>query len=287
MVIFTNQFNPFNFQATRENLETNFRKLKDLQLEIYEKCFNALTQIPVEVLEHFPKFDAEALDNLKMLAKRVKAKTLRIGKTLKEVLELDEEKGRNSRLIVNSAFPALDEFEDFTEPSPTRTALNNSWESPNVSYQSLTERIKNSQNLTMKIRQEEKIQEKLIDNSEHKSTNLTETPINSPGEVKKHSFKLKRPIKTKMELSNELWEKGSETRSNSFGTPERKLESPVENKKKFEKIEAGYSGNYYDLKKKPSTPVVNEVIIPCNATTSWSNFNDGFGNYITCGSSFA
>ncbi|XP_033216323.1 Bloom syndrome protein homolog [Belonocnema kinseyi] len=253
--------------STSEGLETNYQKLKDLQLQLYEKCFTALTNIPLEILKHFPKFDAKAFGDLKELGNRVKAKTFRIGKSLKEV----KEKERSSRSITPSESPSVDEFDEFVEPSPAKVTLNNTFESPNLSYHSLTERVTNFQTSTTT-----KAQEKITNNVEEIPRNLNDTPSDSP-DVKRTSFKLKRPVKTRMKITNELWEKDPQSHTaNSWDAPERKFESPAETRNDFGRSGAGSSRKNCEVAQKPSMSQIKTVASKASSS-SWKDFNESFG----------
>ena len=182
----------------------------------------------------------------------------------------EKEKERSSHSITNSEFPSLDEFDEFVEPSPVKLSLNNTFESPNLSYQSLTERLTNFQTSSAR-------QENFTNNVEEKPRSLSDTPSDSP-DVKKTSFKLKRPVKTKMEITNELWGKDPRShKTNNCETPERKFESPVEKRNDFGRLGAGGSGHNFEVELK-SSGQVNKAVASTSSSSSWKDFNDSFGN---------
>lgn len=174
----------------------------------------------------------------------------------------------------------MDEFDDFVEPSPAKVSLNNTFESPNLSYHSLTERVTNFQtSTTTKARPEARPQEKITNNVEEIPRNLNDTPSDS-SDVKRTSFKLKRPVKTRMEITNELWEKDPQShKANSWEEPQRKFESLTETRNDIVRFGIGSSGNNCEVEHKPSTSQIKPVASK-PSSSSWKDFNESFGKLI-------
>lgn len=256
-------------------MEKNYEKLKDLQIEAYEKYFNALTLIPIEILRQFPKFNDESYESLKMLSKRIKAKTLRIGKSLKEVKQANKEKFSNS-----SDFPtSAEDFEDFIESPTSRVSTttnyknnqnNTTFESPSFSYVSLTERIKASNN---EKRNFENDNYNFIDKL---STNSNDTNELMSPEMKKSSFKVKRPVKTKMELTSELCEKdpqfqlGNSNNNIIENCQERKIQNINSN---FVEMKVEVKNNIYETPDK-GIAKFNSAVPSSSKSNSWLQFDD-------------
>lgn len=229
---------------------------------MYEKYFNALTLIPIEILRQFPKFDVDSFENLKTLTKRIKAKTLRIGKNLKEVKESKEkEKLSNS----SDNFPSVDDFDDFDVESTSAItpSANTTFESPSLTYVSLTERIRRENDVN--------VPEKL-------ARNLNETNFQS-SEVKKSSFKVKRPVKTKMEMTSELCDKDPQFQKVN-NVDERRVDSPsirLNESGNFE-MKSEFRNNY----ETPDKAIMrfNKAVPSSSKSNLWMKTEDNFGNYI-------
>ncbi|XP_043472654.1 Bloom syndrome protein homolog [Leptopilina heterotoma] len=270
--------------TNRQNLETNYEKLKDLQIEAYEKYFNALILIPVEILRQFPKFDVESYESLKMLSKRIKAKTLRIGKNLKELKEEEEvkrEKFSNSSDNFPTSADDLDESISM-KISPS----SNTFESPNLNYVSLTERIKNTNNA------ENNFVEKY-------QRNLNDSEIMQSPDVKKSSFKVRRPVKTKMELTSELCDKDPQFQREN-NQQERKIEMRTNSQQErgFETSNFNNIGMFVERKTEFQNPSnnyetpdkgiarFNSAVPSSSKSNSWSNIDDNLAEEFCAGSHF-
>ncbi|XP_012280002.1 Bloom syndrome protein homolog [Orussus abietinus] len=106
--------------ATIIELEDKVQKLKDIQIQVLEKFCTAFNIIPIPVLEKFPKFDLDTLQNLKIIGQHVKAKIRQVERKL----ALAKVREENSKMDVDDI---ADVRSQDSESNRSTTALNNSF----------------------------------------------------------------------------------------------------------------------------------------------------------------
>ncbi|XP_011505803.1 PREDICTED: Bloom syndrome protein homolog [Ceratosolen solmsi marchali] len=82
------------FTVTKDKLELDRTKLKDVQIKILEKFYTIINNIPVSVLSKFLQFDIESYTKLNILYQRIRSKIHQIEKKLL-TFDLDEELGES------------------------------------------------------------------------------------------------------------------------------------------------------------------------------------------------
>ncbi|XP_043268552.1 Bloom syndrome protein homolog isoform X2 [Venturia canescens] len=249
-------------------LTEHCQHLKNLQLEILEKFAIAFENIPVPVLEQFPKFDADTFGRLKTLNKHVQAKIKRTEKLIAESNkiqslnksidsefpdDLDEYVPLPARLENTVAFKShskvrpligKSEHDDKDEPLPSTSSGNGI--SSYFQQSKLPESSKILQNRSDKeesIRENSNITPKIESTTSKVQQNSKDTPdITSPMQPKRSTFQLKRPMKAAIstnvtKIIDEILERHPplksspiENKSSPSQAPTEIKSSPMENK---------------------------------------------------------
>nr|XP_034193285.1 Bloom syndrome protein homolog isoform X1 [Osmia lignaria] len=217
--------------VTKQKLEDRYKHLKDFQIEVLEKFYAALDQIPLPVLEKFPDFNKHSFQNLKILYQHVKAK-IRLVETKLIHVKTDE----NER-------PADDKLCEIKNSSPLSKIIGTSGgqsilsisdsSSCNLSTVNLVDTESSSIN-TMKmentvspiVKGSSQFFEKKNESQVKEQKDTIINSYGSPNQVKstdslvqgkKSKFQLKRPIKATIgsEVSKrigEIWEKEEQSK---------------------------------------------------------------------------
>ncbi|XP_014208205.1 Bloom syndrome protein homolog [Copidosoma floridanum] len=167
--------------GSKDELIAGKNDLEDVQIEILEKFFVAFDTIPIEILSHFPQFDAEICQRLRSLYHRVKAKIRQNDRQLKSITSQEKisesQYKEDRRLLQDCLNPSTNNQEEEMDYSPDEIKPPYTDSKPKSIDKSLEESTSSSP----------KSQETLINPS------TCQTP---PAPVQKKSrFQLKMPVK--------------------------------------------------------------------------------------------
>lgn len=215
-----------SFLPEKENeLKHRCQNLQELQIEILEKFYAAMDQIPIPVLDKFPKFDADTFHKLKTLNQHVKAKLRLAKKKLENIHKMEEEtksKNDNDLSMEQECHSPILKKNHITKSSPVNihdsksiyNNVNHNLDFCNKEIQSTNE-ISDSLSTTIgghlspcQMNDTEGMTVKTSVN-----VNTLTTVINStPTTTKKSTFQLKRPVRATVctevtKKIGELWEK--------------------------------------------------------------------------------
>lgn len=188
----------FLFQASKEKLKRDQTKLKDKQIEILEKFYEAMNNIPTAVLSKFPQFDAESFQKLKILHQRVKAK---IRHTEKRILALHDSEAKDSRTPEDKSESTTIANSDRSDKE--RTLISNNLVNESNCLESQAKKIYTSESSIQQC----KTPLSSIDSKSRTSVESNEctTPVQTK---RKSLFQLKVPVKATLspEMSKKLEE---------------------------------------------------------------------------------
>ncbi|KAL7290204.1 hypothetical protein TKK_0015911 [Trichogramma kaykai] len=193
---------------TEKKLKENDSTLKDIDIQILEKFYNAMDNMPIEVLSKFPQFDPETFQKLKSIRQKVRC---RIRQNERRLISLDTKKESINSTNYN------DLFQDFAESNCKRdkneiSHYNNGEIRPNKIE--VTNEFKKSLSLS-------KITNAI--NQKKEQNYLVKPGSSSSDKLKKKSqFQLKIPVKTKMssEVTKKLTEMMDKNKKNAIIIPD-------------------------------------------------------------------
>ncbi|XP_053978074.1 recQ-like DNA helicase Blm [Hylaeus volcanicus] len=214
--------------AMKDKLEDRYKDLKDLQIEILEKYYNALDQIPLPVLEKFPNFNAHTFQDLRILYQHVKAKIRLVETKLTHAQSNEKQPSVNEKsceIISSSTLPKIMD----TSNQQSILSISDS-DSFNMSIINSIDAEPNCANVmevdsTFSPIIKEPLQKNNVSQikEEEDNTNFHYSPIQAKSndsvlQSKKGTFQLKRPIKATLgtEVSKrigELWEKEEKSKT--------------------------------------------------------------------------
>lgn len=246
-------------------MEDRCEHLKNFQIEILEKFYTALDQIPLPVLEKFPQFNARTFQDLKILYQHVKAKIrlvetklthIEYDKNQKHVQEISEITNRcmndsllskisqssNQQLIIgisdNDSFNASNtncsdvglsctNIMKVTTVSPTIQDFAQSLQKNNESY------IKKKEDIDSHISLQDQSNDSLV-------------------QTKKSIFQLKKPIKASVtsEISKQIGEIWKKEEQSKIANTKTIISNFNISSDKLEKIESNEKNIYFEEKKK-------------------------------------
>ncbi|XP_076748881.1 Bloom syndrome helicase [Xylocopa sonorina] len=251
--------------VTKNDLEDRCKDLKDFQIEILEKFYTAISQMPLPVLEKFPQFNAHTFQDLKILYQHVKAK-IRLVETKLAHIKSDEKQKfvdeqlsvmtnncTNSRVLTKTSETlnqqsvlSISDSDSFTVPNTDLADTESSFINVKKVQSTVSPVIKKFPSSVHKNNESEmEEQENII--TVHSSPIQVKTN-DSVVQGKKSTFQLKRPIKATVgsEVSKrigEIWKKEEQSRVINVKTTASNLntDTDFESICKSEKIEINQS----------------------------------------------
>nr|XP_003705470.1 PREDICTED: Bloom syndrome protein homolog isoform X1 [Megachile rotundata] len=212
--------------VTKQKLEDRYKHLKDFQIEILDKFYTALDQIPLPVLEKFPDFDKRSFQDLKILYQHVKAKIRLVETRLMHAKTDENQKPVDDKLCEYKNSPPLDTTVGALSGQTILSISDNS--NCNISTVNLVDSesssisfMKPKDTFSPTVDRLPKFLEKRNESQINEQKDHTVDSCNSPiqtkssdslNQGKKGKFQLKRPIKATIgsEVSKrigEIWEK--------------------------------------------------------------------------------
>lgn len=260
-------------------MEDRYKHLKDFQIEILDKFYTALDQIPLPVLEKFPQFNVNTYKNLKILHQHVKAK-IRLVETKLTHIQTDEKQKladeelsevrnkctNNSPLIKTpktlnqQSIISISDSDDF---STSNSNLLDTESSYTMKAQTTTlSTVTEFSQLQTKIESQVKDQKKNIDLHGSEQTKSNDSPV----QAKKGTFQLKRPVKATIgaEISKqigEIWKKEENskvTNTNKSAVSNLNTDISFDNIYDLEKVEINKS-LYLEPKKKENFEISEKL----------------------------
>ncbi|XP_035730274.1 Bloom syndrome protein homolog isoform X1 [Vespa mandarinia] len=210
--------------GTENELEDRRQGLQDLQIEILEKFFVAISEIPLPILEKFPKFNADAFHKLKIFNQHVKAKLRLVNKKLENMQKVEKElKSTIDNQLLNEPECHSPVFKQHkivksspinlhnSKDSSMNLSLNSSSKeivSPNETLDGLSLSITRSSLSPCQTDDTEKVNVKTSVNT---NSPVVSTNTNT-ATMRKSTFQLKRPVRATIctevtKKIGELWEK--------------------------------------------------------------------------------
>ncbi|KAK2579825.1 hypothetical protein KPH14_007511 [Odynerus spinipes] len=207
-------------------LEDRCQHLQDLQIEILEKFFIAMDQIPVPILEKFPKFDVDAFQKLKTFNHHVKAKLRLAQKRLANIHKVEEEIKsttdshpskqqechspvyKRHNIIQSSPVNTHNSKDSYNSANHNLNSYNKEVPTLSEISSSLPSSIARPSLSPCQINDTEKVNVKTSTNVYSPTTFTSSTPATT----KKSTFQLKRPVRATVctevtKKIGELWEK--------------------------------------------------------------------------------
>ncbi|XP_076179692.1 Bloom syndrome helicase isoform X2 [Ptiloglossa arizonensis] len=283
----------------KDELADRYKHLKDFQIEILEKCYNAIDQIPFAVLEKFPNFNARTFQDLKILYHHVKAKVRLVETKLTHIqanenqIPVDEKLHETTNNYTNSTLPKI--AGTLNQQSVINISDSDSFNMSNVNFTDAETNCANimevSSALSPAIKEFHPPLQEMNDlqakEQKHK-TDLYYSPIqiksNDPVvQGKKGTFQLKRPIKATLgtEVSKQigkLWEKEEKCRAINANEiiSNSDVHTTVNSLHKSEKIEM--NENSYPVQERKESFQFNKKLQYDNASNNWSYSLDTHDN---------
>lgn len=247
-------------------MEDRCKHLRNFQIEILEKFYTALDQIPLPVLQKFPQFNTRTFQDLKILYQHVKAKIrlvetklthIEYDKNQKHVQELSEITSRcindsplsktsqssNQQLIIgisdSDSFNASntncsDVGSSFTNIMKVKTTVSPTIEDFSQSLQKNNESyIKKKEDIDSHISLQDQSNDSLV-------------------QTKKSIFQLKKPIKASVtsEISKQIGEIWKKEEQSKVANTKTIISNFNISSDKLEKIESNEKNIYFEEKKK-------------------------------------
>ncbi|CAL7945068.1 unnamed protein product [Xylocopa violacea] len=263
---------PVNINVTKNNLEDRCKDLKDFQIEILEKFYTAISQMPLPVLEKFPQFNAHTFQDLKILYQHVKAKIRLVETKLAHIKSDEKQKLLDEQLPVmtnncttnqliktsgtlnQQSVLSISSSDSFTIPNTDLTDTESSFINTIKVQSTVSPAIKEFCPLVQK-KNESEMEEKENSIAAHSSPIQVKTN-DSVVQGKKSTFQLKRPIKATVgsEVSKrigEIWKKEEQSRVINVKTAPSNLNTDTDfaSTHKSEKIEINQSACLVQKKK--------------------------------------
>nr|XP_050869431.1 recQ-like DNA helicase Blm [Vespula vulgaris] len=275
---------------TENDLEDRRQNLQDLQIEILQKFCVAMNQIPIPVLEKFPKFNAEAFNKLTILNQHVKAKLRLINKKLENIQKIEKE----LKSTIDNQF--IDEAEChspvFKKHNILKSSsnLNNSKDSINLSLNSFSKEIigsnETSDTLSSSITrpslnpwQTDDTEKVNMKTSANNNLSVVSTST-ATATTKKSTFQLKRPVRATVctevtKKIGELWEK--EQQQSKLLKIKSDSECDASNVSfKSEQNELAYQNKNFDCNNFKAKEFQKDVQSTFNQKNDWINNSENF-----------
>ncbi|XP_008211497.1 Bloom syndrome protein homolog isoform X1 [Nasonia vitripennis] len=264
--------------ASKEKLESGKNDLKDLQIQILEKFFNAFDKIPVTTLNEFPEFDAETCQRLRSLYHRVKAKIKQTDKKLQNISIQEEEQEIEKKFAKDKQALKILHEDSLTDYEPDQDHLLSADydQSHRYNYNETTEN------------------KRLQSTSQPKSSQSSESPQTPPvNGQKKGRFQLKMPVKATinpvaskkieemMEKSLVIKPNSEELQSKTSFSQSRYLESSNDTWSNFETNNVSKktdNHNKYDQRNNVVEQDSPNDFAMIQQMSSWSGFGDNFSS---------
>ncbi|KAG9436912.1 Bloom syndrome protein isoform X1 [Apis mellifera carnica] len=283
---------------TKDKLEDRCKHLRNFQIEILEKFYTALDQIPLPVLQKFPQFNTRTFQDLKILYQHVKAKIrlvetklthIEYDKNQKHVQELSEITSRcindsplsktsqssNQQLIIgisdSDSFNASntncsDVGSSFTNIMKVKTTVSPTIEDFSQSLQKNNESyIKKKEDIDSHISLQDQSNDSLV-------------------QTKKSIFQLKKPIKASVtsEISKQIGEIWKKEEQSKVANTKTIISNFNISSDKLEKIESNEKNIYFEEKKK--TVQISQKL---KCENNQSNLNIKDASYINDNTSYS
>ncbi|XP_076626851.1 Bloom syndrome helicase [Colletes latitarsis] len=275
--------------VTKDKLEDRYKHLKDFQIEILEKCYNALDQIPLPVLEKFPNFNTRTFQDFKILYQHVKAKIRLIKTKLMHVQANENQMPVNEKLCEITNSSTLSKItENLNQQSILSISDNDSFIMSTINSTNTETNFDNiiEQNSTLSPIIKEfcpPLQKKngLEEKEQKYNRNLHCSPIQTKSndsvvQSKKGTFQLKRPIKATLDTEvskriGELWKKEEESRATNAEETisSSNAHTTVNSLYKSEKIES--NENTCAVQERKENYRISDKFKYGNTQNNWSN----------------
>ncbi|XP_015186899.1 PREDICTED: Bloom syndrome protein homolog isoform X2 [Polistes dominula] len=285
---------------TEDDLEDKHQTLQDLQIIILEKFFLAMDQIPMPILEKFPKFNVDAFQKLKALNQHVKAKLRLVKKRLENKQKIEKEL---KSTIENEPLQELEShspvFKKYNIYRSSPINSKNSKDSFNLSFNSSSKELVSPNetsdaslsNITKPINSWQKgDNEKLsmattvnanspiVSTSANASVSASVSTSTAP--IKKSTFQLKRPVRATVctevtKKIGELWEKEQQQTRLLQMTSDTKYDAS-NNSFKSEQNELACQNKHFDYDNSKQKEFERNIQPMFNQKDDWINNSKNF-----------